>query len=55
MFLSAVDRETGSLLHLPRSGGIMDQPYREMQVFSYMQGLFVEAINDHIKKLKGKR
>ena len=51
----AVDREHGSLLHLPRSGGIMDQPYREMEIFAYLQGLFVEAINDHIKKLKVKR
>lgn len=49
-FLSSVDRENGSLLHLPFSGGILEQPYRTMSVFSLLQSVFLEEIEKANKR-----
>jgi hypothetical protein len=44
LFLASVDRSTGSLLHLPRGGGVMDQPLRELNIILYLQSIFCEIM-----------
>lgn len=49
-FLASVNRENGSLLHLPFSGGAMEQPYKTMQVYEFLQGVFMEEIDKANKR-----
>lgn len=49
-FLDCVDRKTGSLLHFPFSGGRFEQPSKTMMVFEVLQGVFIEMVNDQIRK-----
>ena len=51
LFYTAVDRKTGSLLHLPFSGGIMDQPAKTMEILRYLQSLWIEKIADEMDKV----
>lgn len=52
LFFICIDRETGSLLHMPYSGGAMEQPYKTMQVINYLQSLWIEKLADEIKRSK---
>lgn len=45
LFFMSVDKERGSLLHLPYLVGVMEQPARTAAVFELMQNLFVEHLN----------
>lgn len=49
-FLTSVDRENGSLLHLPYSGGILEQPYKTMMLFGLLQSIFLEEIEKANKR-----
>lgn len=49
-FLGAVNRENGTLVHLPYAGGVLEQPYKTMQVFSLLQSIFIEEIEKANKK-----
>lgn len=53
-FLAAVDRKTGSLLHLPVAGGALEQPYKTMQVFQLLQGVFGEELKKQADAQVGK-
>jgi hypothetical protein len=44
LFFSAVNRENGTLQHLPYAGSVMDQPARTLAVFELMQGAFMENL-----------
>ncbi|MCQ2052955.1 MAG: hypothetical protein MJZ03_03370 [archaeon] len=50
MFLQSVDRRTGSLLHLPFDGGIMNQPSKTMTILMIMQEVFIQTLADSIKR-----
>jgi len=45
LFFMSVDKENGSLLHLPYDVGVLEQPARTMSVFELMQNIFVEHLN----------
>lgn len=45
LFFLSIDKEHGSLLHLPYDVGLMDQPAKTLAVFEMMQGVFVEHVN----------
>lgn len=45
VFLMCVNHENATIEHLPYSGGIMEQPYKTMQVFELLQTLFIKQIN----------
>ena len=49
VFLQSVDRRTGSYLHLPFAGGILDQPAKTMSVLGVMQAEFFEKLSKDIK------
>lgn len=52
MFLACVDRENGNLLNLPCEGGILGQPWKTMQVFEFLQSIFIERVRKHLERLK---
>jgi hypothetical protein len=54
LFLVSVDHENASLVHLPCSGGVLEQPFRTMQVFEYLQSLFIKYVNKEQKKIKNR-
>ncbi len=54
MFLASVDREHGSILHLPYPGGVLQQPRRTLQVWRFLQSVYTEAIRNHLERLKKK-
>ena len=50
LFLGAVNRENGTLQSLPYSGGICEQPLRTLNLFLYLQNLFVQYIQENMNK-----
>lgn len=50
MFLQSVDRRTGSLLHLPFSGGVMEQPAKTMTIYNIMQNCFFKKLKADLDK-----
>ena len=51
MFLTCVDRETGSLSVMPYQGGFLQQPHKTMQAIEIIQGRFRERLNEEIDKI----
>jgi hypothetical protein len=49
VFLVSVDRRTGSLLHLPFSGGLFEQPSKTMSVLTTIQSVFFEKLQEDLK------
>jgi hypothetical protein len=47
LFFLGVNRENGTIQHLPFDGALMDQPSKVLAAFELMQGVFME----HLKKL----
>lgn len=45
LFFMGVNRENGTIQHLPTRGGLLEQPARVMSVFEVMQGCFMEHVN----------
>lgn len=45
LFFMGVNRENGTMQHLPARGGLFDQPSKVLSVFEVMQGCFMEHIN----------
>jgi hypothetical protein len=43
-FLRCVSKRNGEYLHLPYSGGAMEQPHKTMKVFDVLQNVYVEKI-----------
>lgn len=54
IFYTCIDRKNGSLLHLPFSGGVLEQPSKTMEVIRYLQSLWIEKIADEYKKIGNK-
>jgi hypothetical protein len=52
MYLSVVNGENGSMQVLPYEGGFMEQPYRTMQVFEEIRGVFGEKLAEETKTVK---
>ena len=50
MFLMAVNRENGTLVHLPESGGLLDQPKRTMDIMLFLQNIFIRCIQKKMKQ-----
>jgi len=50
LFLLSVNRENGTLMHLPTSGGLLNQPKKTMDVFLFLQEIFIRKMNEKIKK-----
>lgn len=50
LFYTAIERKNGSILHLPFSGGIMEQPAKTMEVIRFLQSLWIEKIADEMDK-----
>ena len=48
-FLVSVDRRTGSMLHLPFEGGLFEQPSKTMSVFTAIQSVFFEKLQEDLK------
>lgn len=49
IFLQSVDRRTGSYIHLPFAGGLMEQPAKTMSALGVMQSEFFEKLAKDIK------
>lgn len=49
LFFMSIDKENGSLIHLPCDGPMLVQPARTLGVFELMQNIFVEHINKMAK------
>lgn len=49
----AIDKEKGSLLHLPCDGPVFAQPAKTLAVYEYVQSLFVEHMNKLAKSSVG--
>lgn len=47
LFNQSVDYRTGSLLHLPFSGGLLDQPSRTMTILTTIQEVFLSKLAKH--------
>ena len=54
VFSICVDSRYGNILHLPYSGGVMEQPHRELQILQYLQSLYREYLNEETKKIQSK-
>lgn len=54
LFYTCIDRKHGSLIHLPFSGGALEQPAKTMEVIRYLQSLWIEKIADEYKKIGNK-
>lgn len=58
-FMLIIDARYGNLLHLPYSGGILEQPYREAYIYLELQGNFREHLQKEadraLKKAKSHR
>ena len=54
IFLRCIDREKGHYLRFPFSGSEREQPVKTMQVFDFLQQVFIERIHAQIKKMKTK-
>lgn len=52
-FLLCVNHENATIEHLPYEGGIMEQPYKTMQVFELLQSLFIKQIRKEQNKKHG--
>ena len=50
LFLQSVDRRTGSLLHLPSDGGLINQPSKTMTILMIMQEVYMQNLADSIKR-----
>jgi len=50
LFYTAIDRKSGSILHLPFAGGIMEQPAKTMEILRYLQSLWIEKIAEEMDK-----
>jgi hypothetical protein len=59
MFLVSVNRENGSIQHLPmdsgRFCGLFHQPSRTMKVFRFLQDKFIRRINKKINEISKRR
>jgi hypothetical protein len=55
MFLVSVNRENGSIQHLPMEGGLFHQPSRTMEVFRFLQDKFIRRINKKINDISKRR
>lgn len=51
LFYTTIDRKTGSFLHLPFGGGVMEQPAKTMDVLRYLQSLWIEKIADEMERV----
>lgn len=55
-FLRCVSKENGEYIHLPYSGGAMDQPYKTMEAFDVLQNVYITKIKkdheSHMAKIK---
>lgn len=49
VFLQAVDRRTGSFIHLPFGDGLFDQPAKTMTILSEIQGVFIKHLSESLK------
>lgn len=50
MFCQSVDRRTGSFLHLPFSGGVLEQPSKTMTIFRVLQEEFSKVLTESLKR-----
>lgn len=50
LFYTAIERKTGSFLHLPFDGGVMEQPAKTMEILRFLQSLWIEKIADEMDK-----
>lgn len=50
LFYTAIERKTGSFLHLPFEGGVMEQPAKTMEILRYLQSLWIEKIASEMDK-----
>jgi len=55
MYLLAADADNGSMHMLPFSGGLLEQPYRTMQVFEAVQAKFWERLGEQNESVKNMR
>jgi len=46
LYLLAVNGDNGSMQALPYEGGLLEQPWRTMQVFEALQGKFCERLHE---------
>lgn len=53
-FFRCVNRENGSYIMMPFAGAPMDQGFITMNVFDMLQGLYIEHLNEEIKKASRK-
>lgn len=47
LFLQMVDRRSGSFLHLPFAGSVLEQPAKLMSALVSFQRYFIEKINEN--------
>ena len=52
--INGLDRETGTWVHLPYSGGTLQQPIRTMQAFGVVQAVFGEKLKEEYSNGKSK-
>jgi len=45
LFFMGINRENGTLQHLPYPGSLLQQPAKTLSVFEVMQGCFMEHVN----------
>jgi hypothetical protein len=50
LFFWAINRENGTLQHLPYNVSLFDQPYKTMLAFDLLQGMFIDHANEMAKK-----
>lgn len=49
LFLLAVNRENGTIEHLPLGPGLCNQPDRTMKIFLFLQDIFIRHLNRKIE------
>lgn len=52
IFLRCIDREKGTYLRFPWDGGAMRQPVKSMEMFDFLQSIFMERVNAHYEAIK---
>lgn len=50
VMVSCFDRESANLLHLPATGGPLDQPVRTMAAVEVVRGVFAERLREEYQR-----
>lgn len=54
LFFLGVNRENGTIQILPEPGALLDQGHLTMQVWTMLQGMFIEHVNEQMKNQTAK-